>query len=56
MDKQLLSRVERLRGQMHAAYRIKQDLQHEEVLHLSQSLDELIMQVQLANQRDKRKK
>ncbi|EXX88283.1 phosphatase [Paenibacillus darwinianus] len=46
MDKQLLVQVERLRGKMVAAA-IENNTLHQEVLHLSQSLDELILQVQV---------
>ncbi|HUC90811.1 MAG TPA: aspartyl-phosphate phosphatase Spo0E family protein [Paenibacillus sp.] len=46
MDKQLLVQVERLRGKMIAAA-TKNNILHQEVLHLSQSLDELILRVQV---------
>ncbi|OUM96836.1 MAG: hypothetical protein A9Z00_04490 [Thermobacillus sp. ZCTH02-B1] len=47
MDKQLLGQVERLRHQMNSAFRARNDMLHREVLELSRSLDELILQVQL---------
>jgi len=47
MDKQLLQQVERLRMKLNAAATIRQNHQHREVLHLSESLDELIVQVQV---------
>jgi len=47
MDKQLLQQVERLRMQLNAAATIRQNHLHREVLHLSESLDELIVQVQV---------
>lgn len=47
MDKQLLVQVERLRGKMVAAAAVKQNMLHHDVLILSQSLDELILRVQM---------
>lgn len=57
MDKQLLGRVERLRGQMNLAFKMTQNPLHRDVLQLSQTLDELIVQVQIAKwSASKRKK
>jgi len=42
----LLGQVERLRHQMNSAFRARNDMLHREVLELSRSLDELILQVQ----------
>jgi hypothetical protein len=47
MDKQLLQQVERLRTKLNAAATIRQNHLHREVLRLSESLDELILQVQV---------
>ena len=46
MDKQLLGQVERLRHQMNSLFRLRNDMQHREILELSQSLDVLILRVQ----------
>ncbi|GBG12095.1 hypothetical protein B1748_06410 [Paenibacillus sp. MY03] len=45
MDKLLLE-LERLRGEMVETALIEQDLLHQDVLVLSQTLDEIIVQVQ----------
>ncbi|AGA58058.1 MAG: aspartyl-phosphate phosphatase Spo0E family protein [Thermobacillus sp.] len=56
MDKQLLGRVEWLRNQMNTAFRARNDMQHREVLELSQSLDELIVLVQLMKRPPRKQK
>jgi|HigsolmetaAR203D_1030402.scaffolds.fasta_scaffold09741_3 hypothetical protein len=56
MDKQLLGQVERLRHQMNSAFRLRNDMQHREVLELSQSLDELILLVQLKKRPPRKRK
>lgn len=56
MDKQLLGRVEWLRNQMNTAFRARNDMQHREVLELSQSLDELIVLVQLKKRPSRKRK
>ncbi|MFD0958753.1 aspartyl-phosphate phosphatase Spo0E family protein [Paenibacillus chungangensis] len=46
MDKQLLLQLEELRNEMVETALIEKDLLHRDVLILSQSLDELIVQIQ----------
>jgi len=46
MENQLLSRVEQLRDEM-VKTALRFNLQHREVLTISESLDELILQVQM---------
>ncbi|CAM3966055.1 aspartyl-phosphate phosphatase Spo0E family protein [Paenibacillus alkaliterrae] len=46
MDKQLLIRMEQLRNKMEETALLKQNLLHRDVILLSQSLDEIIVQVQ----------
>ncbi|MCA0754481.1 aspartyl-phosphate phosphatase Spo0E family protein [Paenibacillus sp. N4] len=46
MDKQLLIQMEQLRSKMVEMAALKQNLLHRDVILLSQSLDEIIVQVQ----------
>ena len=46
MDKQLLMQMEHLRSKMVETAEVQQNLQHRDVIMLSQSLDELIVKVQ----------
>ncbi|WP_144023659.1 aspartyl-phosphate phosphatase Spo0E family protein [Paenibacillus sp. FSL H8-0548] len=46
MDKQVLTQMEQLRKKMVDAALLNESLQHLDVLVLSQSLDEIIVQVQ----------
>lgn len=46
MDKQLLMQMEQLRDKMIETALLKQNLLHRDVITLSQTLDEIIMQVQ----------
>jgi hypothetical protein len=46
MDKQLITQMEQLRKKMIEAALLNESLQHLDVLVLSQSLDEIIVQVQ----------
>lgn len=46
MDKQVLAQMEHLRKKMIEAAQLNQSLQHLDVIMLSQSLDEIIIQVQ----------
>ncbi|WP_424766133.1 aspartyl-phosphate phosphatase Spo0E family protein [Paenibacillus sp. sgz302251] len=46
MDKHLLTQMEQLRNMMMETAQLKQSLLHHDVLILSQSLDEIILQVQ----------
>ncbi|CAM4227273.1 aspartyl-phosphate phosphatase Spo0E family protein [Paenibacillus tarimensis] len=56
MDKQILLQMERLRGKMNAAANRNQDVQHQEVLRLSQSLDGLIVQFMVEKRASQMKK
>ena len=47
MDQQLFLQMERLRNQMVETALLEQNLLHHDVLELSQSLDEIIVQVQV---------
>ncbi|WP_138753440.1 aspartyl-phosphate phosphatase Spo0E family protein [Paenibacillus sinopodophylli] len=51
MDKQLLTQMEQLRKKMIEAALLNESLQHLDVLMLSQSLDEIIVQVQKRERR-----
>jgi hypothetical protein len=46
MDKQLITQMEQLRKKMIEAALLNESLQHLDVIMLSQSLDEIIVQVQ----------
>ncbi|WP_141501001.1 aspartyl-phosphate phosphatase Spo0E family protein [Paenibacillus luteus] len=46
MDKQLLTQMEQMRKKMIEAALLNESLQHLDVIHLSQTLDEIIVQVQ----------
>ncbi|NIK77521.1 hypothetical protein FHS15_002657 [Paenibacillus castaneae] len=46
MDKQLLTQMEKLREEMVETALVNESLQHLDVISLSQSLDEIINQVQ----------